>query len=136
MKDELIEGLKKLRPPASGATAAQVQAWRWFVASISGATTLALILHIAIACGYLTAVHPGFAKASDLQEIRDERRNERVTDLEAKILEAREKQCSLMAREQPPQLKALYTANLQKMLVEYLKLTGTAYPLPACTDYL
>ncbi len=91
---------------------------------------MALAAHIALACGLITAVHPGFAKAGDIEDIRKERQIERQTDLELKILEVREKQCSSNG-----QVRTLHTFSLQKMLVEYQKLAGSAYPVPSCDDF-
>ncbi len=91
---------------------------------------MALTTHIALACGLLAAVHPGFAKASDIEQIRIERKIERQTDLEQKILQMKKDQCSATG-----QAKGLYTFSLQKMLVEYQELSGSQYPVPSCEDF-
>lgn len=91
---------------------------------------MSLIIHILIACGFLTFLHPGFANAGEVKQLRDEQRIERQTDLEQKILEVREKQCTAEG-----QVKTLHTFTLQKMLVEYQKLAGSTYPVPGCGDF-
>lgn len=91
---------------------------------------MSLAAHILLACGFFVSVYPGFALASDVQQMREERRNERETDLESKILDVRSKQCVSDAT-----VKSLHTQTLQKMLIEYNKLTNRNYPLPACTDF-
>jgi hypothetical protein len=128
--EQTVEGLKKLRPPSGNANGREVTAWRWTIAITVGATAVSLGLHIALACGFLTAVHPGFASAADVSAMRDERRAERETDLETKILDVRLKQCTSDAT-----VRSLHTQTLQKMLVEYDKLTGRQYPLPGCEDF-
>lgn len=90
---------------------------------------MSLTAHILLACGFFASVYPGFALASDVQQMREERRVERETDLEQKILEVRTKQCTSEAP-----VRTLHTDTLQKMLVEYNKLTNRNYPLPSCED--
>ena len=123
--------IKGLRPPKADASERHVQSWRWFIAVSTGVTALSLTLHILLACGFLTFIHPGFASAADVEQIREERKTDRQTDLEQKILEVREKQCTAPT----PQIKSLHTATLQKMLLEYQRLSGTNYPTPSCEDF-
>jgi hypothetical protein len=121
---------KSLRPPKASATDRQVQAWRWAIAITSGVTALSLATHIALACGLISSIHPGFALAADIEQIQRERKIERQSDLEQKILQVKKEQCTASG-----QAKSLYTFSLQKMLVEYQKLSGSAYPVPACEDF-
>lgn len=130
MKDLIVEGAKRLIPPSADADAKHVQQWRWFLALLTGATAVSLAAHIALACGLIPAVSPGFALASDVQAIRDERKVERVTDLEAKLLEVKMKQCLSEGV-----VKQLHTTTLQKMLIEYQRLTKESYPMPQCEDF-
>lgn len=92
---------------------------------------MGMAVHIALACGLIGVVHPGFASAADVAQIQAERKVERQTDLEQKILEVREKQCLSSG-----QVKSLHAFTLNKMLVEYQKLSGSAYPVPSCEDFL
>lgn len=134
VEEEIKEGakswVKNLRPPKAQAHEQHIQKWRWTIAITTGVSTLALAFHIALACGFLGMFHPGFASAADVEQIRYERKVERQTDLEQKILETRKEQCGATG-----QLKSLYTSNLQKMLTEYERLAGSAYPVPDCTDF-
>lgn len=91
---------------------------------------MSLATHIALACGLITSVHSGFALAADVEQLREERKVERQTDLEQKILQVKKEQCTATG-----QARTLYTFNLQKMLVEYQKLSGSAYPVPSCEDF-
>jgi len=130
VKDAAKGWLKSIRPPGNDAPDKTVQAWRWAIAITTGVTTLSLALHIALACGFVGFLHPGFASAADVQQIRDERKAERQTDLEQKILQVKKEQCTATG-----QARSLYTFSLQKMLVEYQKLSGSAYPVPNCEDF-
>ncbi len=91
---------------------------------------MALAVHIALACGLISSVYPGFAQAGDVNQLREERKIERQTDLEQKILQMKKDQCTANG-----QARTLYTFSLQKMLVEYQKLSGSAYPVPSCDDF-
>lgn len=91
---------------------------------------MALAAHIALACGLITSVYPGFALASDVEQMRQERKVERETDLESKILDVRLKQCDSEGL-----VRRLNTQTLQKMLIEYQKLTSRVYPLPDCDEF-
>lgn len=131
MKEVVVTGLKALRPPARGADTDEMVAWHWRVAVITGGCLVALAFHIALACGFLTALHPGFAKASDLYALQQEWRESREAELEAKILDAKEKQC--MANDGA--LRRLYTDSLQKLMVSYEKVSRRKYPVPDCKDF-
>ena len=131
IKDATKGWLKAIRPPRANATDRHVQAWRWAIAITTGVTTLSLAIHIALVCGFLSFMHPGFARASDVDQIRIEQKIERQNDLEQKLLEVREKQCTATG-----QVRSLHTMNLQKMLIEYNRLSGSNYPLPDCRDFV
>ena len=134
MEEEVKEAgkawFRAIRPPKANATDRHVQAWRWAIALTTGVNTLALAAHIVLACGLLGSTYPGFASAGEVEQIRKERKIERQTDLEQRILQVREKQCGSTG-----QVKSLHTFTLQKMLVEYQQLSGTAYPVPNCEDF-
>jgi hypothetical protein len=104
--------------------------WRWWVAITVGVTAVTLAIHIVLSWGLFATIFPGFALANDVQQIREERRIERETDLEAKIIEVKMKQC-----ESEGVVRQLNTQTLQKMLVEYVKLTSRNYPVPGCDDF-
>ncbi len=135
MEEEIKEAgkwwVKGLRPPKANASHKHVQAWRWFIAVSTGVNALALAAHITLACGLLGSAYPGFASAADVEQIKIERKIERETDLEQKILEIREKQCTAPS----PQIKSLHTLTMQKMLIEYQRLSGSNYPVPSCEDF-
>lgn len=130
MKD-MFGLLKRLQPPLPGASDEEMYSWRWMMSITSGFTAIALAAHIAMACGFLTVVHPGFAMASDIRSLKEDLRGYKETQIEAQILDAQTKKC----HQTNPQVRALYTGSLQKLMIEYQKLTGRTYPLPTCTEF-
>jgi hypothetical protein len=129
VKDMFLELLRSLFPPDVAATPDAHHRWRWSVSIMTLASVTAITVHIAIACGYLTAIHPGFAHASDLQTLKVEWRQAQEAEVETKILETRVKQCT-----SKEQVRHLYTESLQKLVVHYQRVAGRAYPLPSCAD--
>lgn len=129
-KEIIVAAVRGMKPPAHDADPVTVQAWRWFLAVVTGGTAVALILHVLLACGYATFMYPGFVKANEFQELKQARINDRQTDLETKILDTQEKLCKA-----DPAVRSLYLLPLSKMLVEYQRLTGVQYPLPACVVF-
>lgn len=98
---------------------------------------MSLATHIAIACGFLTFMHPGFARADEISKVQaqvkvlsDSIEAQRVANLRNTILEVRQKQCGAAA-----EVRALYTESLQNMLIEYETLTKQRYPLPDCASF-
>jgi hypothetical protein len=102
----------------------------WAVAIIIGVNSVSLTLHILLACGLLPWAFPGFANASDIRQVQEERRAEREADLESQILATREKQCSTKGA-----ALTSYTVALQKLRIEYNKVTNREYPLPSCEGF-
>lgn len=88
-----------------------------------------LVAHIAIACGFVTSIHSGFAESAEVEKLATEFRQTRINSLENNILEMWQKQCAA-----PDNIRPIYTTQLQKMLAEYVRLNnGTPYPqLPSC----
>ncbi len=135
--DTAIEWGKKLKPPNGNASGRAVTAWRWVIAITVGVTAVSLAAHIAIACGYLSAVYPGFARADEIknvqaqvQAVADDIKMQRVAQLKVSILDMKQKQCS-----SAPGVRYLYTDSLQNMLIEYEQLTQRRYPLPDCASF-
>lgn len=131
MKDLIFGGIKKIQPPGPDASPEAVYSWQFSISLLVGLNAMALAAHIAIACGFLTVVHPGFALASDTRKLEQELISYKQTQLEAAILDTRQKQCTQHGAE----VRGLYTASLQRMLVEYQRITGRNYPLPDCNGF-
>lgn len=130
MKGLILGGIKKIQPPGPNASPEAMHSWQFSISILVGLNAMALGVHIAIACGFLTVVHPGFALASDTQRLAQELVSYKQTQLEAAILDTRQKQCT-----QHGQVRALYTESLQRMLVEYERITGRPYPVPSCDGF-
>lgn len=135
--DHVLEWGKKLKPPSGASQGKDVTAWRWTVAITLGVTTVGLAAHIAIACGYVAFMHPGFARAdeiskvqSQIQQVANSIDSQRISTLKSSILETRQKQCKATAEVRP-----LYTESLQSLLVEYEEMTKRRYPLPGCENF-
>lgn len=135
--DHVIEWGKKLKPPSGASSGKEITAWRWMVALTLGVTSLGLAAHIAIACGYLSFFHPGFARADEIskvdakvQAVSDDIKAARIAQLKVGILDAKQKQCSAA-----PGVRALYTDSLQNMIIEYEQLAQRRYPLPDCASF-
>jgi hypothetical protein len=118
-----------LFPPLDSAHPDEHHRWRWSVTIVSLSTAIALVIYIALSSGYVSAVYSGFASASDLAQLQSEWREARETDLESRILDTRTKQCTANTT-----VKHLYSDSLQKLLIQYHKISGRQYPLPSCSD--
>jgi hypothetical protein len=131
MKNMVIDFFRIMFPPPDDAHPDEHRRWRWSISIVSIATVGALVVHIALAYGYLAIMHPGFAKADDLVQLKLEWREAREADLESRILDLRVKQCQASST-----VKHLYTDSLQKIMVQYTKMSGRQYPLPNCQDLM
>jgi len=121
-----------LKPPRRQSTYAsdEHRAWMWSVAIVSGISTMALSVHVALACGLLPSVFPGFLNAGEFAKVQQERAAEREANLETQILQLVERKCVSSG-----EVRASYTRTLQKLRVEYIKVTGRDYPLPSCEGF-
>jgi hypothetical protein len=122
----------RLKPPAADADPKVVMAWRWFVALTTGVTAVALSIHIMLACGVLAGVtgYPGFALASDVEEIRKETQIQRIRELSKEMLDAKQKQCVATG-----EVRRLYLDTYNGLRAEYFMLTKREFPDPDCRDF-
>lgn len=120
--------LRKLRPPR---TDEDPTAWRWFMAGGIVGTAGALAIHIALACGFLGGVWPGFARADDTNKIKDEVQVARVENLEARIFDLRVAQCAAIREGKSAQA---FTIQLQSLLQKYVNITQRSPNLPICEE--
>lgn len=137
MKDEVREFAARLKPPPSDADPTTVMAWRWFVAIVTGVNTLSIATHILLACGFVPAVYPGFAKATEttsitaqVASIKDDLKASRVKALPALLLDAKQKQCAASG-----DAKRLYFNAYNDLRAEYYELTHREFPDPSCSDF-
>lgn len=133
MKEEVREVLTRLKPPPYDADPSSVQRWRWFIALTTGVTALATATHIALACGLLASAtgYAGFANASDVEVLKEERVTERVRELSKEMLDAKQKQCM----SPPGEVKRLYLRTYNDLRAEYFKLTRREFPDPQCSEF-
>jgi hypothetical protein len=90
-----------------------------------------LAIHIALACGFLSGVWPGFAKADETTKIKEEVQVTRVENLEARIFDLRVSQCAAIREGKSAQV---FTIQLQTLLQKYAQLTRTTPNLPICEE--
>ncbi len=134
IKDGLAAAVN-LIPPEEG-DARQVRRWRLWVAGVTFVNAVGLTVHVALACGFIP-FYPGFALAGEVKTVQQsvdslaqELQTQRIGIIESSILDVRQKQC-----EAQPEVRRLYTASLQKLLIEYTNITKHEYPLPECEDF-
>jgi hypothetical protein len=117
---------KKLVPPNGNST--EEKRWRWWMSATLVATNLALMTHIAIACGLLP-FYPGFAYASDVQEAKSESRANRIESLQWRMFELRVKQCVAIDKGDSPRA---FTIQMEVQQEKFHALTNSYHPLPDC----
>lgn len=128
---EAIASIAKwLFPPDGGDTLA-LRHWRWSMTVLALLTSISFGTHLVLDWGYIPALYSGVASVEDVQRIVSDNTRQRVTDLQTKILDTREKQCTSPSG----QLRQLYTQSLQNLLIEYARLTKLNYPTPACSEF-
>jgi hypothetical protein len=134
--EKLMGVATNLIPPIDGATDIHVRRWRLWVAGVTFVNAFGLTIHIALACG-LIPFYPGFAQAGEVKttqqavdNLANELKAQRVGIIEASILDTRQKQCASQ-----PEVRRLYTASLQKLLIEYRNITKSDYPVPGCEAF-
>jgi hypothetical protein len=131
MKAEVREIAARLKPPPADADPRIVEAWRWFVAIVTGTTAAALTAHIMLACGYATFLgYSGFARAGDLELMQKELGKQRVRTLTRDMLDAKQKQCAANG-----EAKRLYLSAYNELRAEYFEITKREFPDPPCSDF-
>lgn len=131
MKEEIREFATRLKPPGNDATPEDVQAWRWFVALVTGVTAMGLTAHIVLACGYAATLgYSGFARAEDLTTLQRDLAKQRVRSLQQQMLDAKQKQCMASG-----EAKRLYLVSYNELRAEYFELTRREFPDPPCSDF-
>jgi hypothetical protein len=124
-----IEVAKMLIPPKTNELEEQ-QRWRWvvFAALIGLSTTLAL--HIALACGWMPAIWPGFALASDTQAIQ--RRVDVIATLAIEH-EIRIKATELCSEKDQMRRNEI-NDDIAKLQREYHDIASNWYNIPPCAQ--
>ena len=82
------------------------------------------------AFGIIPAWSQGFALQTDVKQVVNEIRQNRVQTIDNQILDLRIKHCQ--AKDETA--RQLYWSKLAPLMTEYQHLTGQPYTLPACAD--
>lgn len=132
MREAATALMVRLKPPAYDADPKTVMAWRWFIALTTGALTMALTAHIALACGLLATAtgYSGFASSADFEMLKTETTQRRVRELQKEMLDAKQKQCAASG-----EAKRLYFDAYNDLRAEYFTLTKREFPDPPCSDF-
>lgn len=88
-------------------------------------------IHIALVCGYLTSIFPGFAKADEVQKLAQQQTAMLAQQLDNDIFRTREAQCHTASGD----AKMLYTQRLQDKLQQWRGLQGYQYRVPDCGEF-
>jgi len=128
--EKAIAGAKNLIPPADGAHEKHVRRWRVWIAAATFLNAFGLSAHIVLACGFAAPLYPGFAQASDLQQLKEELQTRRLKELSTLLLDAKSKQCSANG-----DARRLYLNAYNELRMEYFQLTQREFPDPPCDNF-
>lgn len=123
----MFEAIKVLVPPKEGDIEGQTR-WRWVVfMSIVGLGS-GLMLHVALACGYLPAVSPGFASTSDTKAIQRRVDLIAILSIEHEIRWKTGELCKTTDYRQREDLNA----EVSRLQRDYRDILGVWYNVPSC----
>ena len=113
--------------------------WRWrvSVSMLLGGLTLAVTAHIALACGLLQAMYPGFALASDVTAQARQLTTLQMSQIDNQILVTRTRQCDAMKANPPNEsAKQFAERRLQDLMEQWaeLAINHQPYRLPDCSE--
>lgn len=120
-------------PPKPGASDEAIYRWRLAIAGgvlfLSGSVTT----HIALACGFLPAFFPGFARAGEVSDIKQTLVAMRADTLRGQIVEAVKDQCAAKDQKNFAAERAA-TDRKYGRIDEYRKVTGHDPDVPQCWE--
>lgn len=131
MLDQLGELAVNLIPPHD-ADPEKIYRWRVITAGVVIIMAAGTSFHIALACGFLPALFPGFASASDVQNITHQQIVMRVESLGDALYNLRKDQC---ISQQAGNLQAAQTQDqrIREKRAVYRDVSGGRdYELPPC----
>lgn len=131
MLKDLGELATNLIPPHDG-DPEKIYRWRVILAGTVIAMTAGLSAHIALACGFLPVLFPGFASASDMQTMAVQQRVMRAEILGDMLYNMQKDQCIARAT---GNLQAAQTQDqrIREKRAAYRDITqGQNYELPPC----
>lgn len=121
---------KKLKPPE--ASDSNVMAWRWFVVVMITVDSVALALHVLLACG-LTPMFSGFAYASDVKTNRALIETAREEQLSWRMFDLRIEQCAALKKGSGAQVYTIQLQELSKSFHDGSPNRGTPQ-IPECKE--
>lgn len=122
-----MEIVKTLIPPKTNDLEAQ-QRWRWVVFAALISLGSSLLLHIALACGMLPSVYPGFALESETKTITEK------LDLLTTIGLEREMRAKMLelCKEPNHDRRAEINEDIARLQREYWSIEKQWYQVPRC----
>lgn len=121
------EAVKILIPPKTNDLEAQ-QRWRWVVFSVLLGLCASLGMHIALACGLVPSVYPGFALASETQSIEKKLDLLTTIGLEREMRAKEQELC----HERIPERRSELNDDIARLQREYWSLMKQWYQIPRC----
>lgn len=131
MLKELGEVVVNLIPPHD-ADPEKIYRWRVFTAGTVIVMAAGIVTHIALACGFIPALFPGFASAADLKTLAQQQQAMRVESLGDSLYDMKKDQC---IAENAGNLQAAETQDqrIREKRDAYRDISGgREYDLPPC----
>lgn len=135
MLKDIGELAVNLIPPHDG-DPEKIYRWRVILAGMVILMAGSIGSHIALACGFLPALFPGFASAEEVNNLAQQQIAMRVESLEDTLYNMRKDQC---VAQSTGNLQAAQTQDqrIRDKLASYWKVTGgQRYELPPCSLFV
>ena len=123
--------------PTPGANPQLDWRWRVSVSLLLGGLTLALSAHIALACGLLPTLWPGFALASDVSAQAAQITSLEMRQIDDQIVLTRTRQCEAMKATPPNESAKWFAESRIQTLTEkwqQMSINHQPYRLPDCSE--
>lgn len=121
--------VKLIVPPRTNDLDVQ-QRWRWAVFASIIAISVAFTSHLALECGWLPELHPGFASQADVKNIEKKIDLISVISIERDIKDKIRQMC----KSHDPELRLELNDDIDRLQRDYKSITGDWYRLPKCED--
>lgn len=127
--ETLLSALKLLVPPRGTDKRGQTR-WRWLVFVLLCAIVGGGLVHLALECGYLTSVFPGYATTADLARVESRFDLFMTGDLEERMLAKAAERCEA----KDSRIKQELSADIARLQYDYHAITKGWYRVPGCSD--
>jgi len=125
-----LKDLPKLLIPPKPHDIHALLRWQWAIAASVIGLSAALLVHVALACGFVPSVFAGFASSEQMTKIESEISMITVLNLSQEMREDQMERC----KTKDDDMKFKLSGDLDRMELYYTRMTHTAYALPACGD--